>query len=567
MKLKMKTTLIRRKALLILILIVILAVFLRLWQIGVVPPSPDWDEAALGYNAYSIMLTGKDEYGKMLPVVLQSFDDYKPALYAYLIIPFIKIFDLSIISVRLPSILFGIISVFTVFFLVKLVLGVKEVRMSSRKISSDTIALTSAFLFTISPWHIQFSRVGFEAQVGLSLDLLAITFFFLSLRKKWFLTWSVVFAVVSIYVYQSEKLYIPLLFAVLLIIYGKNLLSYPRKILVLSFMTGLILILPMVFYVATSPNALLRAKGVSIFAHETKMSQESSRRLDLARSRGDTLGQILDNRRITYARQITAAYLSHFEPNWLFLRGDGPRHQAPYMGLLYVFEIPLILIGIYGVAFLNFSRKSKFFIFSYFLIAPIPAAITIDVPHAVRTLHFLPAFQIFAAFGLLMAFALIENKIRVKVVKLLIYAAFGIFVLLNFSYYLNQYFSQQNYFVSQDWQYGWKEAVDYAWVKHDKFNQVIVSNVPPLDQSYIFFLYYLKYDPFKYQKSGGTQSGGFLSNHKNIENIIFRPINWVEDDHAKSTLFLGRPEDLPVNIDKTIYLLNGDPVMEFSEKP
>src|SRR6266404_9311757 len=84
-------------------IIVLLAVLLRLWQLGNVPPSPDWDEAALGYNAYSIMHTGRDEYGKFLPVVLRSFDDYKPALYAYLTIPAISVFGLDTFAVRLPS--------------------------------------------------------------------------------------------------------------------------------------------------------------------------------------------------------------------------------------------------------------------------------------------------------------------------------------------------------------------------------------------------------------------------------------------------------------------------------
>src|SRR3989344_7651095 len=103
---------------LILGLIIVAAAFIRLYQIGSVPPSPDWDEVALGYNAYSIMLTGRDEYGKFMPIVMQSFDDYKPALYAYFIIPFITLFGLDIISVRLPSALFGILTILAAYFLV-----------------------------------------------------------------------------------------------------------------------------------------------------------------------------------------------------------------------------------------------------------------------------------------------------------------------------------------------------------------------------------------------------------------------------------------------------------------
>src|SRR5258708_252135 len=76
-----------KKVLLLFIGIIFIATLLRLWQLGNMPPSPDWDEVALGYNSYSILHTGKDEFGKLFPVVLRSFDDYKPALYAYLAIP------------------------------------------------------------------------------------------------------------------------------------------------------------------------------------------------------------------------------------------------------------------------------------------------------------------------------------------------------------------------------------------------------------------------------------------------------------------------------------------------
>src|SRR3989344_6455628 len=102
-----------------LIAIVIIAIVLRFWQLGNVPPSPDWDEASLGYNAYSIMTTGRDEYGEFLPVILRSFDDYKPGLYAYLIIPFIKLIDLNIIAVRLPAATFGVFAVLGTYLLLK----------------------------------------------------------------------------------------------------------------------------------------------------------------------------------------------------------------------------------------------------------------------------------------------------------------------------------------------------------------------------------------------------------------------------------------------------------------
>lgn len=106
--------------------------------------------------------------------------------------------------------------------------------------------------------------------------------------------------------------------------------------------------------------------------------------------------------------------------------------------------------------------------------------------------------------------------------------------------------------------------MSYANSEANKFDHVVVTNVSPLDQSYIFFLFYSQYDPKKYLSEGGTKSGGFATSHTAFENYIFRPINWQEDKTLKNTLFIGRPEDLPDNIGRTFYYLNGEPAIVFS---
>ena len=126
----------------ILTLIVLLAFFLRIYQLGVVPISPDWDEAALGYNAYSILKTSRDEYGKFLPLVFRSFDDYKPPLYIYLTVPSVALFGLNVFAVRFPSAVLGTLTVLLVYFLVR------ELFENHRH--RDKIALVSAFLLAIS---------------------------------------------------------------------------------------------------------------------------------------------------------------------------------------------------------------------------------------------------------------------------------------------------------------------------------------------------------------------------------------------------------------------------------
>lgn len=543
-----------------LFLIIILSSVLRLWQLGNVPPSPDWDEVALGYNAYSIIHTGRDEFGKLLPVVLRSFDDYKPALYAYLAIPSVLIFGLTTFAVRFPSAVFGIISVLATFFLVRELF--KEYKFK------DYLTLISSFLMAISPWSIQFSRVGFESNVGTAFNILAALFFLKGLKKPWLLSLSTIFACLAIYTYQSEKVFTPLLALVLVIIYRKAFSSINKKYIFSAILVGVIVVLPMFFYILTNRAALLRVTGTSVFSAQTEILKPVITKIEKDNLNNDKLGLFLDNRRWVYAKTIVGGYVSHFNLNWLFVTGDISRHHAPNMGLLYLFEFPFILLGIYYFIFGNFDKKTKLLLFSWFLIAPIPASITTGVPHAVRTLNFLPTFQIFAALGFISAYELIKqykvSSSKYYVLKIILYTFFLTLAAGNFVYYLNQYFVQLNYYDSFDWQYGYKQAVDEVKREGNKYDKIVVSDSAPMDKSYMFFLFYLQYSPKEYQKIGISSSGGFSSHHF-FGKYTFRSIDWRKDSARKGVLYIGNPDEIPENSSmKTIYNLNGMPAIRIA---
>ena len=109
----------KKITLFILISIIFLGGFLRIYNLLGSPPSLNWDEAAWGYNAYSISETLRDEYDKVLPVFTRSFDEYKPTLPLYLMIPSIKVFGLNELGVRFPSALMGTLTIVLIFLLVK----------------------------------------------------------------------------------------------------------------------------------------------------------------------------------------------------------------------------------------------------------------------------------------------------------------------------------------------------------------------------------------------------------------------------------------------------------------
>src|SRR3989344_8228068 len=103
-----------------LIAIILVASVLRLYKLGSIPPSLYWDEASLGYNAYSILISARDEHGKFLPLInFAAFGDYKPPGYIYATVPVVAIFGLSDFAIRFPSAFFGILTVLLTYFLTK----------------------------------------------------------------------------------------------------------------------------------------------------------------------------------------------------------------------------------------------------------------------------------------------------------------------------------------------------------------------------------------------------------------------------------------------------------------
>lgn len=571
----------KRTITIFLILILLLGTGLRIWQLGKVPLSPDWDEVALGYDAYSIMHTGRDEFGAFLPVVLRSFDDYKPALYAYLAIPTVAVLGLTVDAVRLPSVFMGVLGILLMYFLVKELLGpensgdsenqrfrnadnLKKWRSEFSEYS-EILALLAAFLMAISPWQIQFSRVAFETNTGLTFNLLVGLFLLKGLKKPWMLSLTALFAGLNFAVYQSERVFTPLLIIALIIIYRKAFFALSKKYIAAAILIGFIVSLPTVITIVGNPITLERANGTSIFSQKTPELTNNYIRFMVDKNDNDSIGSLFDNKRVIFAKEIISGYLVHFDPNWLFLESDNPRHHAPGMGNLYLIDLPFLLIGLYFFIFGKFDRKTKAFVFSWLLLAPVPSAVTFGVPHAVRTMNLLPMFLILIAIGYLEVYRLsrkylVFSKYKVWVNGL--YVLFIVLALFNFVYYLNEYFVEQNYFNAADWQYGYTQAIPYIEQIQGQYKQIVVSDQAPLDQSYMFFLFYMKYPPQQYQQ--------FVAEGKNLTTddhtfgkYDFRPFNWNTEKIKQNTLYVGSVSNFPNNIiaKQTIDYPDGSPAI------
>ena len=282
------------KTKIILILIFLISFFLRAYKVTNNPPLL-WDEAGLGYNAYSILETGKDEYGKSFPLIFKSFGDYKPGLYIYLAIPFVKIFGLNELSIRLPSIILG--------SLIPILLYLLIITFDKNKYK---LAMIIAWVTCFNPYNIHYSRGAWETNI-ITFEIILLCLLFL--RKKYLA--SAVFLGLSLYTYQSGKL-VGLLVILILFIIKKFELLKPKFIIPIF-----VLALPIAFGLLFSKDTN-RLKVVSLFSYPRSAEEKQ---LIIAES-SQTNYQIFHNQIVYFKRNFLLRYFNHFSPEFLAIKGD-----------------------------------------------------------------------------------------------------------------------------------------------------------------------------------------------------------------------------------------------------
>ncbi len=496
----------RKITLFIFTLILFLTIFFRFYILFSVPSHPTLDEVSIGYNAFSILQTGKDEFGNRFPILLRAYDDYRPALYVYLVIPFVSLTGLSVESVRLSSVILSVLSVISIYFLVKEFL---PKNLKSRNIG----ALFVVFLCAVSPWSIYISRLGHEANAGVAFFIFGLLFFMRFVQGSKFLKYknfqlplSSIFFALSFSSYQSEKIFIPLFVFLLYILYRK-LLMKEKKVFFLSLLLGIFISLP-VFASSLAPDALIRFSGTNVFTSEHPVLNESTRRIQLNNGREDVFQKIFDNRRVGVVLVFMQGLLSHFNPVWLLANVGGENFKAPDFGLLSFPEAVLIFFGfIYLIKTNAVSGKIKIVFLGWLLFSILPAAITTDYPHAMRSMTVLFLPQIIAGFGLL--FLLQQVKNRNLLLSCVIFI-FGVNTLWFFHSYFKNFKIEQSY----RFQHGVKDALLYARSHEDKFDQIVISNKGVLRASYMYYLFFNKIDAKYYQLSGQNENGRFDTDRK-----------------------------------------------------
>ena len=504
-----------------LILALFLAAILRLWLLGNVPPHLTPDEASLGYNAYSILKTGKDEYGQFLPFVFKSFGDYKPGLYVYLTIPSIMVFGLTEFGVRFPSALAGILSVFLLYLIVK-------------KLFDAKVALVSAFVLAVTPWTIYFSRGAWEANVALALTLSGIYFFLKSLEKSKFIVPSSVFFALTLLTYQGAKLATGIVVIILACLYWRKIIRFPKVHLLSAIFVGLVISLPI--FVSLFRGQTGRLTVFSIFSYPRSQESLSAFLGQGGEKKGDPSYYLFHTETLNFARGVLGRWFNHFTGKFLFFDGDwsNPRHSAPYQGMLLLSDFILIILGFVALVRKGLNKNTAF-VWLWLILSPLPAALSRNEVHSIRAMNMVIPMVIILSFGL-------QRILSSKYFKF----AYLVVFLLSFAYFLDAYFIHLPIHQAKLWGYGYKQIVKEITPIQKNYQKIVVQQ--SFAQPYIYFLFYQKYDPGKYQKQAVLSESEFKGDVgyvNKLDNIEFTIINWTLFRGDSGTLFAADPETIP----------------------
>lgn len=497
-----------------ILLIVILAAALRLLFLSRVPPSLNWDEVSMGYSAYSVLQTGSDEWGEKMPLFFRSYGEWKSAVYVYLLIPFITVFGMNEWAVRLPAAIAGIFSVYLTYLI-------------GKKIYGEKTGLYAALFMAVSPWALMLSRPGFEANVALTLILAGVCLF---LENKIYV--SAVLLGLAPHTYNSAKIVVPLL--ILFLVLQSRIYRSPKKILMFSAIL-ILFALPLLYNLLSGVSAA-RLSQVGVTTDQKALTEFYELRKTLPFP--DIVDKILVNKATYTLWKVSDNWLSYFSPSFLLTSGGSHRqHSLPYHGVLYITEAILCVIGLMSLK--KGTGPYRYLPVVMMGLGFIPAALTRDTGHVLRSILTIPGWQLAAGFG----FASLSRMPLKKWAAGILTAEAVFFLVLYFGWYPKA--------AARDWQYGHREVAEYLREHEGEYSRIVMTKW--FGEPHLFLAFYNSWDPLWYQQVNTANlryeaEGRMWLDQLPVYSLgkyTFTYIDWGKESQAADTLYIGKFDDFP----------------------
>lgn len=500
-----------------LLLIVCIAFVVRIYSLGNIPVGIHGDEASIGYNAYSLLKTGKDQNGNVLPLVIDQFGDYRPAGYHYLDIPFVALLGLNEWALRLPSALFGIGMVALIYFL------------ALELFNNKRIAFLSSLFLAISPWHVIVSRSTSEGVVAAFLIMLGLYALMRNYKVISFfsLTGSFLF-------YHSARLFVPLMLSIVFIALFRNRLRHSRRSLILL----IIAVFCSLASILIITKGAARPSSISIF-NIPGGDRQITQQIGEDGTQKPMITRFLHNKVLFYSNLFMYNYFQHLSGSFLFASTGKPvRYDVPWSSVLYLADLPLLVFGLSVLISDGIRKKSFKYLFPIFwlILGALPAGLTYeDIPNVQRASLMIPAFVLISAVGFEEFFSLWKKK-----QKNLLMGIYGIALAYCTIIFFHNYFYHLPKHEPWHRSAAQKELIKLITDYRDKYKKIVMTTEG--NNNFIFYLFYTGYDPGLFQQKGSP---------KEINGLEFENVSYY---YQKCPL--GVDSDNPVSEDPMIIFVN-----------
>lgn len=529
-----------------LLLIIFFAIGIRFYKLGQIPIELNRDEASLGYTAYSLLKSGKDEHGVPWPINIESFGDWKLPSYVYTLVPFIYLFGLENWVVRLPSALAGVgIVILSALITWQISAGWLD---NKRR---HALTLLVPLMLTISPWQIHLAHVAYEANLALFFFMTGMVLFLhaMSLNPKKtrgvsqaFLPLSTIFFGLTFFTYHSYQIFTPIMALGLFAIFRPKINSIWQKNRNLILISTAIATAFTIGLISTSISAnQTKFSGLSIF-DASAYSDEVGKNRSYFSKRNSILAKIHTNTFSLFVNQVQHNLLAPFSAQFLFFEGGtNKNHNISGLGNLY--PINLILLIIAGLVFVRSYQDKKFrpghkLILLWLLAASIAPVITFESAHSIRFSSAVFPLEFLAGFGLLTLFYDRRKFVR------LIFIFISLSLFYSLIYFLLTYFivSPKRDIDNHNWQM--QQIVQMVGAKYDEYDLIIFPGTQW--SPYIYFLYYNQTNPDVARQQliyFPIDDEGF-KHVERLDKISFELATWREDPD-KRILYVLKREEIP----------------------
>lgn len=540
--------------------ILVIAFLFRFVSVGSLPKGFNADEASFGYDSYSILHTGKDQWGKPFPLVLKSFGDYKSPVYSYLAIPSIALFGLNIFATRLPNVIVGTMAVYAVYLLVGEM--VRNFKWLAKYRISTKLNLLAALLLAVNPWSVMMSRGAVEANLISFFLPIGIYFFLLGLGNYKYFTWSVIGFGIGMFTYHSAKMLIPIIFAGLVIVFRTRIREINSKKIIFPFVLFSVFMIGMLYTFSIGGGARVSERSITQGALEQGFQERVASE---AKGLNPKIAKLVHNRYQVILNRFFTNYSQYFSVRFLVGKGvnDASYAMIPGIGVIYVLEL-ILLLGI--VPLLLIEKKSGKIVLAlicWLLISPLPAALASGGGYSGnRAGGMLPVLQICEAFGLV-GWIAVATRFNKNYENFVLAACLTLLAINTFSF-KNTYFATQPISVIKQQGYG---NLDLGkWLNENTLGRhVIISR--SISEAQIFIAFASKWEPIEFQKITSTWKFDEAKiswvdqlPKYNVGRYTITSIDWKKDD-LRDSMVVVKADELPqAQIPtKTFYYPNGDP--------